>query len=103
MVSQATIAEAAHLLLQAAPGSRVILFGSHARGDAGPDSDVDFMVVEPQVTSRRAEIVRLCNVLRPLRIPAEVLVTSHESFQENSQVKGTVWYRAAIEGRVYEG
>ena len=25
--------------------SRVILFGSHARGDAGPDSEVDLLVV----------------------------------------------------------
>ncbi len=24
---------------------RIILFGSHARGDAGPDSDVDLLVV----------------------------------------------------------
>lgn len=103
MVSPAIITEAAHRLLEAAPGSRVILFGSHARGDAGPDSDVDFMVVEPQVKSRRAEMVRLSNVLRPLRIPADVLVTSQETFQQNSQVKGTVWHRAAKEGRVYEG
>jgi len=26
---------------------RVILFGSHARGEAGPDSDVDLLVVMP--------------------------------------------------------
>ena len=39
MIDEATIEKAAGLLLQAAPaGSKVILFGSHARGDAGPDS-----------------------------------------------------------------
>jgi predicted nucleotidyltransferase len=27
----------------------VILFGSHARGDAGPGSDLDFLVDEPSV------------------------------------------------------
>ena len=39
-----TIEKAVELLLDAAPaGSKVILFGSHARGDARPDSDLDFL------------------------------------------------------------
>lgn len=102
MVTQATITEAVRRLHQAAPGSRVILFGSHARGDARPDSDVDFMVVEPQVTARRAEMVRLNDVLRSLRIPVDVLVTSEETFNRRRLVPGTVWYEAAREGRVYD-
>ena len=28
--------------------NRAILFGSHARGDAGPDSDVDLLVIAPE-------------------------------------------------------
>lgn len=27
------------------PGARIILYGSHARGDPGPDSDWDFLVL----------------------------------------------------------
>ncbi|HLG20737.1 MAG TPA: nucleotidyltransferase domain-containing protein [Bdellovibrionota bacterium] len=33
---------------------RVILFGSHARGTAGPDSGVDLLVVIPGIRSKRA-------------------------------------------------
>jgi predicted nucleotidyltransferase len=33
---------------------RIILFGSHARGTANPDSDIDLLVVMPVVGSTRA-------------------------------------------------
>jgi uncharacterized protein len=76
------IEKAVGLLLEAAPaGSTVILFGSHARGDARPDSDLDFLVIEPDVTAYREEMVRLRDALRPLRVPADVLVTTREIFE----------------------
>jgi predicted nucleotidyltransferase len=102
LISQETIDGAARLLLQAAPaGSEVILFGSYARGDAGPDSDVDFMVVEPVVRGRRGEMVRLRDVLRPLGIPVDVLVVSAEGFEAWKDQINNVVHEAAREGRVY--
>jgi predicted nucleotidyltransferase len=102
MIDEETIAEAARLLLRAAPGSRAILFGSHARGHAGPERDLDFLVVEPVVVSRREEAVRLRDVLRPLRIPVDVLVVSEETFRGWRDTPGTVLYEAAHEGRVFD-
>jgi uncharacterized protein len=102
-MDSAVIQEAVDLLLEAAPvGSRVILFGSHARGDARPDSDLDFLVVEPRVADHRAEMVRLHHVLQPLRVPADVLVTSEATFEEWRDTPGTVLYEAAKEGRVFD-
>lgn len=49
MIDERVIAEAGRRLAAAAPGARVILFGSHARGDAALHSDLDFLVVEPEV------------------------------------------------------
>jgi hypothetical protein len=54
------IEEAARRLSQGAPGARVILFGSHARGDAGSRSDLDFLVAEPEV-ERRGEVPLVIN------------------------------------------
>ena len=102
MVGEETIAKAADLLLRAAPGSKVILFGSHARGDVDPDSDLDFLVVEPEVKDRHVEMVRLRDALRPLRIPVDVLVTSAAAFEEWRDTPNTVFHEAATEGKVYE-
>lgn len=102
MPDEKTITAAAELLLRAAPGSRVILFGSHARGQAGPDSDLDFLVVEPQVKDRFAEMVRLGEVLRPLGIDVDVLVVSEKVFEDWRDTPNTVIYEAATEGKVYE-
>lgn len=40
VVDETLIAEAGRRLAAAAPDSQVILFGSHARGEANPHSDV---------------------------------------------------------------
>ena len=81
MIPDETIEQAVRHLLTAAPqGSKVILFGSHIRGDADARSDLDVLVVEPQVSDRFAEMVRLREVLNPLKIPVDLLVTSAERF-----------------------
>jgi len=102
LTDEQTIRKAVSLLLEAAPKSRVILFGSHARGEADPDSDVDFLVIEPEVENRYAEMVRLREVLRPLFIPVDVLVVSQEKFDYWRDTPNTVYHQAAKDGKVYE-
>jgi len=94
------IDEAARRIVAAAPGARVILFGSHARGEAGPDSDLDLLVVEPRVADRFSEIVRLQRVLAPLRLPADVVVVSEAHVEEWGDVASTMLHDALREGRV---
>ncbi len=101
MISAEMVRTAAQALLEAAPGSRVILFGSYARGDAKPDSDLDFLVIRPQVRARREEMVRLSDTLRRLGIYADVLVVSEKNFQEWADVPGTVLFEAARGGKVF--
>ena len=98
---ETTVQEAARLLMQAAPGATVILFGSYARGGQTPDSDLDFLVVEPEVRSPLDEMVRLRDVLRPLRVSADILVASREKFDRLSTAPGTPYYEAANEGKVF--
>src|SRR5437868_6362144 len=60
MISGDVIEAAGQRLASAArQPARVLLFGSHARGDAGADSDLDFLVIERDVPDRHAEMVRL--------------------------------------------
>ncbi len=99
-MNAADIEKAAGLLHRAAPDATIILFGSQARGDAVKDSDVDFLLVAPDVSSRRKEMARLSRLLRPLRIPADVLVFSRRVFDQWAGVPGTVIYAAAQEGKV---
>ena len=101
MIDEAKINQAVELLRQAAPGSTVIVFGSCARGQITEDSDLDVLVVEPTVTSRHEEMVRLGDVLRPLRIPVDVLVASKETFEYWADTPNTIYYEVAREGRVF--
>jgi len=98
-----SIEEAAALLRDAAPGATIILFGSCARGSYGPESDADFLVVESEVVSQHAEMVRLRDVLRPLRIPVDVLVTTAAAYEHWADTPGTLYYEAKREGRVCHG
>ena len=100
MISEETIQTAVELLKSAAAPSRINLFGSYARGDARENSDLDFLITQPVVTARRREMVRLSGVLRPLRLPADVLVVSDRIFEEWRHIPGTVLYEANKEGRV---
>ncbi len=100
MISPDVIDEAARLLVADGRPTRVILFGSYARGDAREGSDLDFVVVLPEVTSRLSEMVRLRGLLRPLRVLADVLVYSEEQVDEWGSVPGTVLFEALNEGRV---
>jgi predicted nucleotidyltransferase len=100
MISQQAIMQAAQLLGEAAKPSRVILFGSYARGDAQEDSDLDFLVVEPTLLDKFGEMVRLRQVLRPLRVPADVLVCSQADIVQQQDSCSTAVYWALREGKV---
>jgi predicted nucleotidyltransferase len=100
MIDEATIARAVEILRKAAHPQRIILFGSYARGRAGPDSDVDLLVVERHPKNVMSEMVRLRRLLSPLRIPVDVLVVGERHFEEWSDTPGNVLYEAASEGKV---
>lgn len=101
MTTGETIERAGRLLAEAVPRqSKVILFGSHGRGEATSESDFDFLVVEPSVTSRVKEMTRLRAVLDPLRVAADVVVVPREHVEEWGDVPGTLLHDALLEGRV---
>ncbi len=79
---------------------RVILFGSHARGQARPDSDVDLLVVLAQCSNSRAATIAILRELSDLLAPTDILVTTPEEIERRGQVIGSVLRPALREGRV---
>jgi predicted nucleotidyltransferase len=100
VIDEKTIEEAGRRIAAAAPGARVILFGSYARGDANRHSDLDFLVIKPEVTNRVAEAAQLLESVRTLQVPVDVLVIDEDKARRRSKVAGTTVERALREGRV---
>ncbi len=103
MIDEQVLQKVVQRIVAAAKPIRVILFGSYSRNRADEASDLDIMVVEPEVTDKVAEMVRLHEVVGDLGTGVDVLVYSEEEFERRSRVPGTVLYWARKEGRpVYE-
>jgi len=101
MTSAEVIEEIAVRLARAAPrDSRVVLFGSHARGEADEGSDYDVLVIEPEVVDAARESVRLRSELGDLLVPIDVVVIDRERARRRASVRGTMVERALREGRV---
>jgi predicted nucleotidyltransferase len=79
---------------------KIILFGSQARGDAGPDSDIDLLVVMPVAKSVGETRLAISLALPDLPIPVDVIVTTPENFAWRKDIVGTIEWPAVREGKV---
>ena len=79
---------------------KIILFGSHATGRAGPDSDVDLLIVMPYRGTKAKTELEVRKVLRDYSVPKDIVVTTPEAFEWRKTVPGTVERPAALEGRI---
>lgn len=91
-------------LVEAADPEQVILFGSHARGEAGPESDIDLIVVqaEPFGPERnvRLEEARLRRALPSFDVSVDILVFSRDDVDYWRDSLNHVLARALREGKV---
>lgn len=100
---EAAIGEMVRRIVERFHPEKIILFGSHARGDANPDSDVDLLVVMPFEGSHREKQIDLRTELYDLPVAKDIIVTRPEEFAWRKDVPGTMEQPAANEGRiVYE-
>ena len=79
---------------------RVILFGSHARGEGGPDSDVDLLVVMPVEGRKLEKQLEIRKSLHGIRMPVDIIVSTPEEFGWRQEIVGTIEYPAVKEGKV---
>lgn len=83
---------------------KIILFGSHAKGTARPDSDLDFLVVEDgpfnHGRTRETEMVKLWEACFDYNIPLDFLVYSPEEIELWQGVTNHVIAHAIKDGKV---
>lgn len=79
---------------------KVILFGSHARGDGTPDSDADLLVVMNVEGSKRTQAVQIDLALEGIPLPADIVVATPKEMETYRQCIGSIIREAIREGKV---
>jgi predicted nucleotidyltransferase len=88
-------------LVNAYQPEKIYLFGSKGRGDEGPDSDYDLMVVVPDQASlerRRSQLAY--QVLRGTATAADVLVWTKKYFEDRLSLKASLSATIVREGKL---
>jgi len=87
-------------IVQAIAPEKVVLFGSLARGEAGPGSDLDFLIIKDSLEPRYERAVPVYYALRDIMIPMDIIVYTPAEITEWSRVRQAFVTTALREGRV---
>jgi predicted nucleotidyltransferase len=103
-VTDKVLDEMVHAIAREIDPEQIYLFGSHARGTARPDSDVDLLIVEAESPcrpgSRWEKLVRLSELLARFRVPNDVLIYSRPEVEKWRYSINHVVARALREGKL---
>lgn len=103
-ITEELLREMTDLIVRTVAPRKVVLFGSYARGTAGPHSDLDFLVVEDDPfgpeRSRNAEMVKLWRALGDYGIAKDFLVYTREEVERWKDAQNHVIAQALREGKV---
>lgn len=100
MVAQDILRAVVERLVARFAPTRIILFGSQARGAADDRSDVDLLVICPVAGKKRDLMVAMDRALAGLGIARDLIVLTPEEFERDRHIPGTVARPAALEGKV---
>lgn len=98
--TQVTIGRMVERIVEKFDPEQVILFGSQARGEAGPDSDVDLLVVMDVEGSKFEKCLEIRGALHDFLVDLDIIVTRPEEFAWRKDVVGTIEWPASREGKV---
>ncbi|TAK33474.1 MAG: nucleotidyltransferase domain-containing protein [Chloroflexota bacterium] len=93
------IQELVRRIVEVAHPVRIILFGSAARGQMGPDSDIDVLVVVPHADDRDTAARRIYRNLIGFGTPVDVVVATESDLRVYGDNFSLVYYPALHEGR----
>lgn len=100
----ASIEEARRRLVAALQPERIFLFGSHAWGTPGPDSDLDFLVIVAESDLPPHKRARAAyRSLFGLGVPCDVVVQTRAETERLGQVVTSLTHRVLEQGRLIHG
>jgi predicted nucleotidyltransferase len=102
-VTEDLLDEVVRRVLQVGSPHKIVLFGSRARGDARPDSDLDLLVLEDSELPGYRRSPRYYHALTGLFPDMDILVFTPEEVSEWSGVPNAFVTTALREGRVLYG
>jgi len=100
MLSETTISFIKSRLLENFELNKIILFGSHARGDADDKSDIDLLIVTSEIKNRRRLMIEIDRKLKGLGFARDVVVLKDEEYERDKYIPGTVARYSFLEGKI---
>ncbi len=97
-VDRELLDEMVHRIAQTVHPKRIILFGSAARGEMGPNSDLDFLVVMPDGAHRRQTAQAIYRCLAGLGIAKDIVVVTESDIRDHGANPALVLFPALREG-----
>ncbi|MBN1536946.1 MAG: nucleotidyltransferase domain-containing protein [Anaerolineales bacterium] len=79
---------------------KVILFGSGARQQVTPDSDLDFLVIVRGPAHRRELAQKIYRNLHGVEVPVDIVVVTEEDISKYGETPGLIFKPALSEGQV---
>ena len=98
-MDNALLDEIVRRIVEVAQPDKIILFGSAARGEMGPDSDIDLLIVKPNVHRRRLAM-DLYEVLADIGQAVDLIVATPDDIERYGQSPALVYEPALREGKV---
>lgn len=102
-VKRRVLSEVVRRVVEAAAPERIILFGSAARGEMGPDSDLDLLVVKGGKFNRDRLIGSIYRRLQGVRAAVDVVIVTPEEVDRYRDTHCLVICPALREGKVVYG
>lgn len=98
-IDEALIRQVTRTIVEHFHPRRIILFGSQARGDAGPDSDMD-LFIEMDTPSRRKTATDISMLFGLRDWAMDIIIYIPEEVARYSGQAGSILYIAETEGKV---
>jgi uncharacterized protein len=101
LITEQKVRAVVERIVSIARPQKVVVFGSYARGQAKPGSDLDILVImDDTLANSRAESVRLRRALRGIFMPIDIVVARSSDVERLRHTPGLLYETALSEGRV---